>query len=288
MKFIKYFFQFIIILFLFFIFRILGYQKASNLGSKIGKKFGKFFRSDKIISKNISFINEYSNNKIEDSKKIIDEVFSNYGRILSEYIFLKNFKNGKLKKHVKVYGGEILDEIKRKNKRVVFISGHFSNFELMAMFIDSSGINLSAIYRPLNNIFLNNIMENIRSQFICKNQIKKGKSGTREMLKFLKKNFSVALMIDQRVSEGIKCNFFGKPAFTTTIPAQIVKKFGCEIVPIYIERVDNVDFKLTINEPITFEKKETIEEITLKLNKILEKMILKNPSQWILTHNRWK
>ena len=288
MKFIKYFFQFIIILFLFFIFRILGYQKASNLGSKIGKKFGKFFRSDKIISKNISFINEYSNNKIEDSKKIIDEVFSNYGRILSEYIFLKNFKNGKLKKHVKVYGGEILDEIKRKNKRVVFISGHFSNFELMAMFIDSSGINLSAIYRPLNNIFLNNIMENIRSQFICKNQIKKGKSGTREMLKFLKKNFSVALMIDQRVSEGIKCNFFGKPAFTTTIPAQIVKKFGCEIVPIYIERVDNVDFKLTINDPITFEKKETIEEITLKLNKILEKMILKNPSQWILTHNRWK
>ena len=288
MKFIKYFFQFIIILFLFFIFKILGYQKASNLGSKIGKKFGKFFRSEKIISKNISFINEYSNNKIEDSKKIIDEVFSNYGRILSEYIFLKNFKNGKLKKHVKVYGGEILDEIKRKNKRVVFISGHFSNFELMAMFIDSSGINLSAIYRPLNNIFLNNIMENIRSQFICKNQIKKGKSGTREMLKFLKKNFSVALMIDQRVSEGIKCNFFGKPAFTTTIPAQIVKKFGCEIVPIYIERVDNVDFKLTINEPITFEKKETIEEITLKLNKILEKMILKNPSQWILTHNRWK
>ena len=288
MKFIKYFFQFIIILFLFFIFRILGYQKASNLGSKIGKKFGKFFRSDKIISKNISFINEYSNNKIEDSKKIIDEVFSNYGRILSEYIFLKNFKNGKLKKHIKVYGGEILDEIKRKNKRVVFISGHFSNFELMAMFIDSSGINLSAIYRPLNNIFLNNIMENIRSQFICKNQIKKGKSGTREMLKFLKKNFSVALMIDQRVSEGIKCNFFGKPAFTTTIPAQIVKKFGCEIVPIYIERVDNVDFKLTINDPITFEKKETIEEITLKLNKILEKMILKNPSQWILTHNRWK
>ena len=288
MKFIKYFFQFIIILFLFFIFKILGYQKASNLGSKIGKKFGKFFRSDKIISKNISFINEYSNNKIEDSKKIIDEVFSNYGRILSEYIFLKNFKNGKLKKHIKVYGDEILDEIKRKNKRVVFISGHFSNFELMAMFIDSSGINLSAIYRPLNNIFLNNIMENIRSQFICKNQIKKGKSGTREILKFLKKNFSVALMIDQRVSEGIKCNFFGKPAFTTTIPAQIVKKFGCEIVPIYIERVDNVDFKLTINEPITFEKKETIEEITLKLNKILEKMILKNPSQWILTHNRWK
>jgi len=288
MKFIKYFFQFIIILFLFFIFRILGYQKASNLGSKIGKKFGKFFRSDKIISKNISFINEYSNNVIKDPKKIIDEVFSNYGRILSEYIFLKNFKNGKLKKHIKVYGDEILDEIKKKNKRVVFISGHFSNFELMAMFIDSSGIILSAIYRPLNNIFLNSIMEKIRSQFICKNQIKKGKSGTREMLKFLKKNFSVALMIDQRVSQGIKSTFFDKDALTTTIPAQFVKKFNCKIVPIFIERNNIENFNLEIMSPLTFNNQETVESITLKLNKILEKMIMRNPYQWIWSHNRWK
>jgi len=131
-------------------------------------------------------------------------------------------------------------------------------------------------------------MENIRVKHICKNQIKKGKSGTRELLNFLKKNFSVALMIDQRVTEGIKSNFFGEPAFTTTIPAQIVKKFNCEIVPVHIERYDDIKFNLTIDKPIQLNKNLTIEEITLSLNKILEKMILKNPSQWILTHNRWK
>ena len=131
-------------------------------------------------------------------------------------------------------------------------------------------------------------MENIRKKYICKNQIKKGKSGSREIINNLNKNFSIALMIDQRVSEGIKCNFFGKDAFTTTIPAQIVRKFDCEIVPVYIERFDKVKFKLEFREPIKFEKNSSVENITIELNRILEKMILNNPSQWILTHNRWK
>ena len=207
---------------------------------------------------------------------------------MSDYVYLNKFRDGSLKKFVNIKGYNHLEEIKLKNKKVVFVSGHFNNFELMAMFIDVAGIKLSAIYRPLNNIFLNKIMENIRFKYICKNQIKKGKSGTRQLLQFLKNNFSVALMIDQRVTEGIKSNFFGKPAFTTTIPAQIVKKFDCEIVPVYIERYEEIKFNLTINEPIKFNNNLNVDEITLELNKILEKMILKNPSQWIMTHNRWK
>ena len=288
MKKIKYFLQFSLILILFFLFRILGYKNASNLGSKIGKVFGKLIRSDKIILKNISYINKYSKTKIENTDQIVNDVFSNYGRILSDYVYLNKFRSGSLKKYVNIEGNNFLEEIKSKNKKVVFVSGHFNNFELMAMFIEAAGIELAAIYRPLNNIFLNKIMENIRLKHICKNQIKKGKSGTRELLNSLKKNFSVAIMIDQRVSEGIGCNFFGIPAFTTTIPAQIVKKYGCEIVPVHIERYEDIKFKLTINKPIKFDENLNLEDITLELNKILEKMILKNPTQWILTHNRWK
>ena len=82
----------------------------------------------------------------------------------------------------------------------------------MAMHIEKSGINLAAIYRPLNNIFLNPIMERIRKKYICKKQIKKGKSGTKDLLKLFKNGTSIALMIDQRVSEGIKCDFFNKEA----------------------------------------------------------------------------
>jgi len=131
-------------------------------------------------------------------------------------------------------------------------------------------------------------MENIRKNYICKKQIQKGISGTKELLKEFKNGTSIALMIDQRVSEGIKCDFFGEEALTTTIPAQFVKKFDAEVVPIYIERSINDNFKIKIFDNIQFSKNDSIEKITLKLNKILEKMIKKNSSQWIWTHNRWK
>ena len=288
MKLVKYFIQFLLISILFMVFKILGYKNASNLGSIIGRNFGKFLRSDKIILKNIDIMSQYLNLEDNNKDKFVQEIFSNYGRILSEYVFLKQFRNGSLSKYVNVNGGNYLEEIKKKNKQVIFISGHFNNFELMAMFIDKTNIKLSAIYRPLNNIFLNKIMEFIRLNHICKNQIKKGKSGTRELINLIKKKYSIALMIDQRVSEGIKCDLFGRSAYTTTIPAQIIKKYDFEIVPVYIERYDRIKFNLTINKPVKFDKNQSIEEITISLNKLLENMILKNPTQWIFTHNRWK
>ena len=183
---------------------------------------------------------------------------------------------------------KILDEIKTKSEKVIFVSGHFNNFELMAMHLERSGINVAAIYRPLNNIFLNPIMEYIRKKHICKIQIKKGISGTKDILKNFNKGSSIALMIDQRVTQGIKCDFFKKKAFTTTIPAQFVKKYGVKVVPIYIERIKGNSFKLKINDAIKFGKEDTTESITLKLNKILETMIRKKPEEWIWTHNRWK
>ena len=121
-----------------------------------------------------------------------------------------------------------------------------------------------------------------------KKQIRKGISGTKELLKEFKNGTSIALMIDQRVSEGIKCDFFGKEALTTTIPAQFIKKFNAEVVPINIERSIDDNFKIRIFDNIQFSENDSIEKITLKLNKILEKMIIANPKKWIWTHNRWK
>jgi len=286
MKIIKYFFEFILIGTLLLIFKIIGYRLASNIGAFIGEKIGPLSRSKKNIISNIKKVFP----KLEQKKidLIIKKMWNNYGRILADYMFIKKFRTLKFKRYLQVEGKEIFEEIKKKNEQVVFISGHFNNFELMAMEIEKSGINVGAIYRPLNNIFLNKIMERIRKNHICKNQIKKGISGVREMIKLYKNGFSIALMIDQRVSEGIKLNFFGYPALTTTIPAQLVRKFGCRVVPVYIERFDNLYFKMSINRPLKFEKNQSIEDISSILNKELEKMILKNPEQWIWSHNRWK
>ena len=285
MKKIRYLLEYFLISGLFIIFKLIGYQNASNLGAKLGKIFGPIFRSKEIIKKNL----EYAGIKNEfNQKKIIDEMWENYGRILAEYPFLNKFKTNEFKNYIVIEGQEYLSDIKSKNKKAVFVSGHFNNFELMAMQLENIGVDLAAIYRPLNNILLNRKIEKIRINHICKKQIKKGKSGTREILKYLKKNTSIALMIDQRVSEGKKIKFFNKLALTTTIPAQIVSKYECDVVPIYIERYNKYYFKLIINKPLKFTKGESLEYISERLNSLLERMIMKNPGQWIWSHNRWK
>jgi KDO2-lipid IV(A) lauroyltransferase len=286
MKNIKYFFEFIIISLLFLIYKVLGLKISSFISGKLFEFFGPLFRSKKIIKSNIQrAIPKINSKEINVIKK---DMWNNYGRTLSEYMFLKNFRNNKLESNIHLEGKEILEKIKNEKKPVIFVSGHFSNFELMAMQIEKSGINLAAIYRPLNNIFLNVLMERIRKKYICKNQIKKGTRGIRELLRLYKKGYSVALMIDQRVTEGVRSKFFDEDAFTTSIPAQFIKKFNCKVVPIYIERFNDINFNIKIDKPINFSKDISTKEITRDLNIWLEKMILKNPGKWIWSHNRWK
>ena len=286
MKNFKYFIQFLLAVICFAFFKILGPNLSSNLSGKLFEKIGPFFRQKKIIHSNIK--KAIPNINDEEMNKMTKLMWNNYGRVFAEYMFIKDFRSGKLVSNIEVDGQEILEEIKNLNKQVIFISGHFSNFELMAMYLEKAGINLTAIYRPLNNIFLNFIMERIRKKYICKNQIKKGIGGIKNLINFKKKNFSTALMIDQRVSEGILSNFYNEKALTTTIPAQLVKKFNIPIVPVYIERKSGIKFKIIIHEAINFSEEKSISSITDELNKILEKMIIKNPEQWIWSHNRWK
>ena len=286
MKIIKYFLQFLFVIIFFSIFKILGLNISSSLGGKLFEKIGPLFRSKKLIHSNLK--KAFPDISLDHLNGITKMMWNNYGRVFAEYMFIKKFREDRSNKNIIIEGQEILEDIKKKNKSVVFISGHLSNFELMAMHIEKSGIKLSAIYRPLNNIFLNKIMERIRKKYICKYQIKKGIGGMKKLMHLKKLNYSTALMIDQRVSQGIRSDFFNQKALTTTIPAQLVKKFKIPIVPIFIERINNINFKIVIKNPITFDNEETTKTITDKLNLVLEKMISYKPELWIWSHNRWK
>ena len=290
MKYIKYFIEFLFIISLFAIFKIIGLKNASALGEKIGIAIGPLFRSKTIIRKNINFA--FPNINSSDEKKIIKGMWSNYGRTFAEYVFLNKFSKNSPEQLISIQGKDILDKIKEKNESVVFVSGHFANFELMAMQLSNHGINLSAIYRPLNNIFLNPLMEYLRIKYICPSQIKKGRAGMREILKKIQEKHSIALMIDQRVTEGEKVLFFNQPAYTTTIPAQIALKFSSKIVPISLKRISDVKFNMVVEKPIDVQRSENqnkdILDISIKLNSVIENMIKNNPNQWIWSHNRWK
>ena len=282
-KSIKYFFQAIIIYILFLFGRLLGIETSRKIFSYIFSILAPKFKSKQIIEKNIKIFSP--NLSGIDKNFIITNMWKNYGKTFIEYVFLDRFK--KSSTHIKIEGIKHLDKVVEKDRPVIFVSGHFANFELMSMEITKKKIKLATIYRPLNNYFLNPFMEYLRKKYVCKNQIKKGINGVRDAINFVKKNYSIALMIDQRVSEGEKVNFFNKPALTTTLPAQLSLKFNLPIIPVFIERENSI-FKLKFYDEIIPSNFSSKIELTKKLNEILEQMIIKNPNEWIWTHNRWK
>ena len=287
-KIVKYFFQALIV-YLFFIFiKITGLRLSRIFFSFLFNKIGPFIKSNQTINNNLDkFIGSY-NEEIREKIKV--SMWSNYGKIFVEYLFLKKFK--KNNSHISIKGEHFLQEIIKKNKPVIFVSGHFANFELMSMELTKKNIKLATIYRPLNNFFLNPFMEHVRKTFICKDQIKKGLAGVKSAINYIRKDFSIAMMIDQRVSEGKKLPFFNHMALTTTLPSQLAVKYQLDIVPIYISRNVDDSFQMEVYEPIKISKDKDSEtkklNISIQLNKILENMISKDPNQWIWTHNRWK
>ena len=283
-KFFTYLFQSIFI-YIFLIFgRILGLKNSQNLFSKMFQLLGPVFRSDLIINENL---NRFNPNLTRSEKKlIISQMWSNYGKTFIEYVFLDKFKRSTA--HVRIKNKNILDTVITNNKPVIFISGHFANFELMSMEMTKNDIKLATIYRPLNNYFLNPFMEFLRRRYICKNQIKKGIAGVRDAINFINDGYSIALMIDQRVSEGEKINLFNKICLTTTLPAQLALKYNLNIVPVSIIRDINNNFELTFHSNINTKQFKDKSDLSAHLNNHLESMLNKNPGQWIWTHNRWK
>ena len=280
----KYFVQSIFIYLFFFIGKVLGISVSRKLFSRIFLFVGPLFKSKNIIDYNLKI---YSSNLSNNEKNFIkSEMWKNYGMTFIEYAFLRFFQRNT--SQTKIDGEEVLTRLIKQKQQAIFISGHFANYEMMSMEIVKRGVQLATIYRPLNNFFLNPLMEYLRRKYVCKNQIKKGVLGVRNAIKFLKKGHSIALMIDQRVSEGERVDFFGKPALTTTLPAQLSLKFDLPIVPVFIQRDKNNKFLIKFYNEIKFEKIKNKFEIKKKLNLILEDMIKKNSGQWIWTHNRWK
>jgi KDO2-lipid IV(A) lauroyltransferase len=259
MKILKYFLEFILVIFFFLVFKIIGLKLSSDLGEIIGKYFGPLFRKKIIAKKNILI------------------AFPDLDEKKNKIVFVN-------KNNVEI--------LKKNNKPIVFFSGHFANFELMAKCLKELGFNIGAIYRPLNNIFLNPIMEFIRKKYICPIQIEKGSTGTKKLIKHIAANNPLALMIDQRLSSSIRVPFFNQPATTTTTPAQLALKYDALLVPVFLKRLKKTHFEFFIEEPLvvknTNDYEKDIFNITKIMNKKIEEFIKIDPASWLWSHDRWK
>jgi KDO2-lipid IV(A) lauroyltransferase len=291
MKIIRYFLEFVIVIIFFIIFKIIGLKLSSDFGEIIGKYFGPLFRKKTIAKKNILIafpdLNENSINEM------IERMWKNIGRIFGEYIHINKFSIMNQKKiKIDFANKNNFEILKKNNKPVVFFSGHFANFELMAKCLQELGFNIGAIYRPLNNIFLNPIMEFIRKKYICPIQIEKGSNGTKKLIKHISTNNPLALMIDQRLSSSIRVPFFNQPATTTTTPAQLAIKYDALLVPVFLKRLEKTNFEFFIEEPLiinrTNDYDKDIFNITQSMNKKIEEFIKRDPAHWLWSHDRWK
>jgi KDO2-lipid IV(A) lauroyltransferase len=291
MKIIRYFLEFFIVIIFFIIFKIIGLKLSSDLGEIIGKYFGPLFRKKTIAKKNILIA--FPNLNEKSINEMIERMWKNIGRIFGEYIHINKFSIIDQKKIKIVFANKKnFEMLKKNNKPVVFFSGHFANFELMAKCLQELGFNIGAIYRPLNNIFLNPIMEFIRKKYICPIQIEKGSNGTKKLIKHISTNSPLALMIDQRLSSSIRVPFFNQPATTTTTPAQLAIKYDALLVPVFLKRLEKTNFEFFIEEPLiinrTSDYDKDIFNITQIMNKKIEEFIKRDPAHWLWSHDRWK
>ena len=291
MKIIRYFLEFILVIFFFLIFKIIGLKLSSKLGEIIGKYFGPLFRKKVIAKKNILIA--FPNINETSIDQIIDDMWRNIGSIFGEYIHINKFSILDEEKNKIVFTNKNNLQILKNNKKpIVFFSGHFANFELMAKCLRELEFNIGAIYRPLNNIFLNPIMEFIRKKYICSIQIEKGSAGTKKLIKHISTNNPLALMIDQRLSSSIRVPFFNQPATTTTTPAQLSIKYDALLVPVFLKRLKKTKYEFFIEEPLVVKKTNNYEKdifnITEIMNKKIEEFIKVDPANWLWSHDRWK
>ena len=291
MKIIRYFLEFILVIFFFLVFKIIGLKLSSDLGEIIGKYFGPLFRKKTIAKKNILIA--FPNFNEKSINEMIDRMWKNIGRIFGEYIHINKFSIiDNSKKKIVFTNRDDAEILKKNNKPIVFFSGHFANFELMAKCLQELGFDIGAIYRPLNNIFLNPIMEFIRKKYICPIQIEKGSNGTKKLIKHISTNSPLALMIDQRLSSSIRVPFFNQPASTTTTPAQLAIKYDALLVPVFLKRLEKSNFEFFVEEPLiinrTNDYDKDIFNITQSMNKKIEEFVKRDPAHWLWSHDRWK
>lgn len=290
MKIIRYFFEFILVIIFFTIFKIIGPKKSSDLGGYIGQYFGPLFKKKEIINKNILFVFPKISEK--EKNELIVKMWENIGRIFGEYIHLDKFSiynQNKIKINFKC--NLDIEEIKNYKKPVVFFSGHFANFELMGVCLKELNFNIGVIYRPLNNFFINPIWEIIKRNS-SSTLIEKGSKGSKKLINHIKQNNSLGLLVDQRLSSSIHVPFFGKLATTTITPAKLAIKYDALLIPMFIQRIDKTNFNFFLEEPLKIKKSSNIDEdifnITQIMNKKIEEFIIRDPGSWLWSHDRWR
>ncbi len=270
-------------------FRLLGLKWASNFGGFVARTIGPRISGANRARRNLALA--MPELEPEEVEKIIYEMFDNLGRTTAEYAHLAEFAKNGLKEHIELVGWEIVDRIRAEGGGAILVSGHFGNWELMPLALKTLGGKGAEIYRAPNNPFIDDWLIKQRATHIFPVQIPKGAEGGRALLKVVRAGEDVAMLVDQKMNDGIPVPFFGREAMTPPAAAALSLRYKVPIIPARMERIKGTKFRLTISEPpalpTTGDMSLDTYNLCVWLNEFLETAIRERPGQWLWLHQRW-
>jgi Kdo2-lipid IVA lauroyltransferase/acyltransferase len=270
-------------------FKLVGFDAASALGGFIGRHI--FYRLPPANTARQNLRAAYPDMPAAAREKIVREMCDNLGRVVAEYPHLGELDIGPSGARIEIVGKEFGDAAIASGKGVMFISGHFANWETMPITATLLGYSGGIVYRPPNNPYVDRWISRQRAKLGPKEQISKGAQGTRRIFTLLRKGHSILMLVDQKTGEGVAAPFFGRDAMTTPAPASLALKLGSILLPASAERLGGAHFRVQIHPPIEFtpcgEPERDVVALTAKINQTIESIVRARPSQWLWIHRRW-
>ncbi len=270
-------------------FRILGLDRASAVGGFIGRNI--FYRTGVSNRARANLRAAFPGMLDAEMEAIIVEMWDNLGRTIAEYAHHDKLKAKGPDARIEIVGLDVLERATAKGKGLQFVSGHFANWEVMAHAARQYGYDGGAVYRPVNNPYIDRFIVRQRMAYGPRELIAKGAQGTRRIFTLLRSGKTIFLLADQKTNEGLPIPFFGRDAMTTPAPAALAVKLGAVLLFVTNERLRGARFRVTVHEPIEVEPSgdhdRDVLALTTKLNAAIEAAIRKRPSQWLWIHRRW-
>jgi KDO2-lipid IV(A) lauroyltransferase len=271
------------------LFRILGLDGASAFGGFLGRNV--FYRTGVSTRARNNLRAAYPDMKDAEIESILIEMWDNLGRTISEYAHLEKLSMLGPDPRIAIEGIERADVAHAAGKGVLFVSGHFGNWELMPFAATQYGIEGGEVYRPLNNPYIDRWLVRRRMTLGPKYQIAKGAQGTRKIFTLLRGGKAILLLVDQKTNEGVPAPFFGRDAMTTPAPAALALKLGSTILPASLERLRGSRFRMMVHPAVEFaptgdSERDTL-ALTIEINRRIEELVRLRPSQWLWIHRRW-
>ena len=270
-------------------FWLIGLDAASSVGGFIGRHL--FYRISATNRARKNLVTAYPEKSAAAIEAITLEMCDNLGRVVAEYPHLGDLSADGKQPRVHIEDAHIGHAAVAGGKGVIFVTGHFANWEVMTIaagILDPAG---AFVYRPANNPLVAHWISRQRRIQGPQEQIKKGQPGLKRMFRMIRDGKSVFMLADQKTNEGIAALFFGRDAMTTAAPAALSLKLGAPIVPVSTQRLSGARFRVTIHPAIEFhpsgEPANDILALTAKVNLVLEGFVRARPAQWLWVHRRW-